>query len=510
MPVELSLEATRARFLQAQTRRQPWESLWRDCYAYALPQRGAGFGGEFAPGRTGTERLFDGTALDAVDQLAASLLAELTPPFSQWFDLVPGSALDPLERGPFAELLEDTGRIVQGHLERSNFAVEMHQAFLDLVTVGNATLLLEEAPTGTMSALRFTAIPLAEMFFECGADHRIEGHFRRTRLGRSALQARYPFCELPQAGGVRGGAEPMHEVVEAIIPERVGFAYRAFLEDGSSSPVPLAEGLFESSPFISFRWLKAAAEVYGRSPVMSALPDIKTVNKVVELVLKNASISVTGIWQADDDGVLNPATIKLVPGSIIPKAVGSSGLTPLQAPGRFDVSTLMLDELRARIRRTLLADRLGPASGPRMTATEILERSQETARLLSATYGRLQAELLTPLLARTVQILKRRGEIPDLPVDGRTVQIAFRSPLARSQAQRDVQNTLLWLETAGKLGAEAMQAVDVPATTQWLGHTLGVPSRLIRDSKLPSALVDQLELLDQAADEVLEESLDER
>jgi hypothetical protein len=92
---------------------------------------------------------------------------------------------------------------------------------------------------------------------------------------------------------------------------------------------------------------------------MKALPDIRTANKVVELVLKNASIAVTGIWQADDDGVLNPATIRLVPGTIIPKAVGSSGLTPLAAPGRFDVSQIVLDDLRARIRHALLADRLG-------------------------------------------------------------------------------------------------------------------------------------------------------
>ena len=81
---------------------------------------------------------------------------------------------------------------------------------------------------------------------------------------------------------------------------------------------------------------------------MKALPDIKTANKVVELVLKNASIAVTGIWQADDDGVLNPATVELVPGTIIPKAGGSSGLTPLETPGRFDVSEIVLESLLGR------------------------------------------------------------------------------------------------------------------------------------------------------------------
>jgi hypothetical protein len=214
---------------------------------------------------------------------------------------------------------------------------------------------------------------------------------------------------------------------------------------------------------------------------MTVLPDIKTVNKVVELTLKNASIAVTGIWQADDDGVLNPANIRLVPGTIIPKAVGSSGLTPLQAPGRFDVSTLMLDELRGRIRHTLLVDRLGPIAGRQMTATEVLERSAEMGRLLGATYGRLQAELLTPLLTRAIGILRRRGDIPNFALDGRSVDLLYKSPLARQQARQDVQETLLWVESAARLGDEAVQVIDIAATTRWLGDRLGVPGHLMRD-----------------------------
>ena len=196
---------------------------------------------------------------------------------------------------------------------------------------------------------------------------------------------------------------------------------------------------------------------------MTALPDIKTANKVVELILKNASIAVTGIWLADDDGVLNPANIKLVPGSIIPKAVGSSGLTPLQAPGRFDVSNLVLDDLRARIRHTLLVDRLGPIGGPRMTATEVMERASEMTRLLGATYGRLQAELLSPLLTRAVAILRRRGEIPDLvPRWPRRWTSSTSSPLARSQARQDVQETSCGWRATAQMGPEATAVVDVP------------------------------------------------
>merc|ERR1739841_354644 len=200
------------------------------------------------------------------------------------------------------------------------------------------------------------------------------------------------------------------------------------MSEGSqnSDPMLLASKRQAESPFINFRWLKAPGETYGRSPVMKALPDIKTANKVVELILKNASIAVTGIWQAEDDGVLNPATVELVPGAIIPKAVGSGGLSPLDMPGRFDVSQLVLDDLRGRIRHSLLIDRMAAISNRTMTTTEVVERSAEMARILGATYGRLQSELLTPLVLRAVDILRKRGEVPDIPIDGRMVSLDHR------------------------------------------------------------------------------------
>ena len=499
---ELSLEAILSRYQAAQSRRRPWESLWRDCYAYALPQRGHGFGSEFDPARRHAERLFDGTATDAVEQLAASLLAELTPPWSQWFGLVPGYDVAEFDHSLVSEELDRATQTIQGHFDRSNFAVEIHQAFLDLTTVGSATLLFEEAPIGALSAFRLTAVPMSEMHFEAGPDDEILGHFRSRSLPLQALKSLFPDAELPEKEGSCSADRTKRglPIIEAVLPSNGGFLYSALLVDRADQPTLLAQGSLPTSPFISFRWLKGASEVYGRSPIMTALPDIKTVNKVVELVLKNASIAVTGIWQAEDDGVLNPANIRLVPGTIIPKAVGSSGLTPLQSPGRFDVSNLMLDDLRGRIRHTLLVDRLGPLGGRRMTATEILERSNEMSRLLGATYGRLQAELLTPLISRAMRILRRRGEIPDIALDGRTIDLQYRSPLARLQARDDIQNTLMWLETSAQLGSEAMQAVDIPATARWLGERLGVPGQLVRDISPVTELINQLLPVDEPED----------
>ncbi len=37
--------------------------------------------------------------------------------------------------------------------------------------------------------------------------------------------------------------------------------------------------------------MKVAGEVYGRGPLIAAMPDVKTLNKTVELVLKNAALA---------------------------------------------------------------------------------------------------------------------------------------------------------------------------------------------------------------------------
>jgi hypothetical protein len=359
----------------------------------------------------------------------------------------------------------------------------MHQAFLDLVVTGTGVMLVEEAPPGEPSALRFTAIPVRQAVLEEGPSGRLDTVYRETPMTLATIRRRFPFAELPAAlrrEAEDPDAEPgLHRVVEAVWPDRFGYRYAAVLDLASDAPLFLAQGGFAESPFIAFRWLKAPGELYGRGPVVKALPDIRTANRVVELVLKNASIAVTGIWQAEDDGVLNPATVQLTPGAIIPKAPGSAGLTPLAAPGSFDVSQLVLTDLRARIRHALLADRLGAPRDARMTATEVLERSAETARLLGATYGRLQSELLTPLVARCLAVLARRGEVPPVLLDGGRVALRYESPLARVQGRSDAANTLLFLDAVSRMGEAAASQVDPAAAARWLARTLGAPAEIL-------------------------------
>ena len=461
-------------YAAAQMNRQSWEGVWRDCYDYALPHRDI-----FASdGAYNNIDIYDATAADAVDQLAASLLAQLAPPWSRWFALVPGMDVPDSERSEIADKLAAVTDRLHAHLMQSNFATEIHQCFLDLVVAGTGSILVDEAQPGQLSALQFSSIPLAHITLAEDAFGRLNTTYRAQCSTVAVLQQRFPH-----AADIFARMDGDSEVswLEIIIPEGALFQYSAILLEHPNGAQFMVQQRLSHSPFIHARWLKSPGEIYGRSPIMKALPDIKTANKVVELVLQNASIAVTGIWQADDDGVLNPATIQLKPGMIIPKAVGSAGLTPLGAPGKFDVSQLVLTDLRQQIRRALMVDQLGQMIDRNMTATEITQRSDEMSRLIGAIYGRLQAELLTPLILRTVAILARRGEIPDIHIDGRYITLSYQAPLAQAQKMRDAQNVLDWLKMATGLGAEALKIIDAPATAQYLAEHFGVPENLLAD-----------------------------
>ena len=170
-----------ARYQRAKDRRSHWEGHWQECYEFALPQREGAITGS-TPGEKKGTRLFDATASDAVDQLSASLLSELTPPWSKWFAFKPGKDAPEDAHYGMTEALERAAKILQGHFDRSNFAVEMHQCYLDLVTAGTACLMFEEAPIGEASAFRFTAVPLSNVVFEENIGGQLDATFRRSEL----------------------------------------------------------------------------------------------------------------------------------------------------------------------------------------------------------------------------------------------------------------------------------------------------------------------------------------
>lgn len=384
--------------------RAPWTDRWDSAMRYTIPTTDDDMA-----------TLFDATASDAVDNLAASIYSLLTPPESLWVSLVP--------EGPDSPDAVAATMALRANLNDSNFYTTIHQCYMDLIVLGTACLFMAENPIGAASAFSFTAIPMRDIAILNGAV------FHTATMPAREVMEKYPSWTPP--ADLRDTIKQDPETPLRLVQSLIGTDFVAWLDVGGDIENNIvATGKFETNPYIIFRWSVASGELYGRGPVLRALPDIKTANKVVELVLKNATIAVSGIWQADDDGVINLSNINLTPGAIIPKAVGSSGLTPLSSGADFDVSQIILKDLRERIRHALLADRLGLLSEKEMTATEILARNADMVRILGATYGRLLHEFIRPLVERGLQILSRRGVIDKIRLHS-DAELKYIAPITK-------------------------------------------------------------------------------
>ncbi len=107
----------------------------------------------------------------------------------------------------------------------------------------------------------------------------------------------------------------------------------------------------------------------------------------------------------------------------------------------------------------------------------------DLSRRMGAAFGRLQAELVQPVLQRVVYILKKQGRIEIPTINGREVKIRSVSPLAQAQANEDIASIARFLDMVGGVfGPEMMQLViDPEQTAVTLGKKFGVPDNLIRD-----------------------------
>lgn len=474
------------RYQKAKTNRANWEPIFEECYEYALPQRES-FYAE-TPGQRRDDRIFDETAVVGVQEFASRLQSGLVPNFTRWADLVSGSEVPVDQREAIDNELDEVTEYVFEVLQQSNFSQEVHESFMDLA-VGTGILAVDEGDS--VNPVVFTAIPLPHVVLETGPDDRIDHVYReRKKVRFDQLPILFPQGRFNDEIKRRMSGDDTTTIVECVardysVRNEEAYNYYAICTETKTVVHQKQMRGLGSNPFVCFRWSKCAGEVYGRGPLFNALSAIKTTNLTIELILENAQMSISGIYQMEDDGVINPDTIQLVPGTIIPKAMGSQGLQPINAAGRFDVAQLVLNDMRLNIKRALYNDMLGDPNKTPATATEVAERMADLSRRIGSAFGRLQAELVQPVLQRVIYILKKQGRIEVPSVNGREVKVRSVSPLAQAQANQDISSIARFLQlVAGTFGPEMLQLlIDSENTAIHLAKKFGVPESLIRDEQ---------------------------
>lgn len=495
---KLNVKEVMQREALAQARKDEWRSIYEDCYEFALPQRNLynGYYEGKTPGKNKTQRVFDSTAVSSTKRFANRLQSGLFPPMRQWCRLEPGSAVPEEQQERAQEIFDAYNDIMFDQLRQTSFDLAMGEFLLDLC-VGTAVMMITAGDEVT--PIRFLAVPQYLVAIEEGAYGVVDNVYRKLRIKAEAIRKEYPdvniSTELQAAIDDKPGEEL--DLFDAIIFDQQTGRYHYYVIWPSKSQ-ELVYREMESSPFIVARFSKTAGEIYGRGPLIDAIADIKTLNKTKELILKNASLSISGVFLAADDGVLNPQNIKIQPGAIIPVARNGgpqgASLAPLPRAGDFNTSQIVIQDLTMNIKKVLMDDSLPPDTMSARSATEIAQRQRELATNLGSAFGRLMTEIMIPLVSRTLYVLDRQGFIRmPLKVNGVQVKVVPVSPLAEAPKMEEVNQLISFMQIANALGPMGQTALNISEIVGYIADKMGIDMKLLNTPEEQKMLMQRMQ-----------------
>ena len=424
------------RFDRLKSQRQNWESHWQEVADYMQPRK-ADVTKSRSKGDKRTELIFDSSPLQSVELLAASLHGMLTNPSTPWFSLrFKEDDMENEDEGK--EWLESATETMYSAFNRSNFQQEIFELYHDLITFGTAAMFIEEDDD---DVLKFSTRHINEMYIAENDKGRIDTVFRKFKLSaRSAIQK---FGNVSNNIAVIAKKDPYEdvEILHAVYPrsdfdpkkqDKANMPFASvYLEAGSGDELSVSG--FREFPFVVPRYLKASHEIYGRSPAMTALPDVKMLNEMSKTTIKSAQKQVDPPLLVPDDGFILP--VRTVPGGLNFYRSGTRDrIEPLNIGANTPLGLNMEEQRRNSIRNAFYVNQLMMQSGPQMTATEVIQRNEEKMRLLGPVLGRLQSELLKPLIDRAFAIILRKKLFAEAPafLSGKDIEIEYVSPLALS------------------------------------------------------------------------------
>lgn len=484
------------RYADAKGNWQNWRSIYDEAFAFTIPQKDP-WPTELVEGVRKNIWVYDITAVTSARRLVSRLHSSLVPPGEEWFSLEAGDeVVDPNEKKELNQILQIYTNVIFRALNDSNFDLVINELLQDLIIGTGAMQILEGKGKEIM---RFKSVSLDVCYPEGDAFDDIETVWTDFwKVAGRDIHEIWPKAKITENMRHQMAADPdvTFDFTEGVIFNNETRTYKlcVFVMETYEYILELET---PSSPWIVARWSKASNEVGGRGPVLDAMPTIRSLNRLVEDILRNVGLSTSPPWMAASDGVFNPWMFEIQPNKIIPISRQSMGDLPLQkldVSGDIRTGTLEIQDLRQQIKDCLFDNPVRPVDAPEQTATEIMIRQQQFMEEIGPAFGRLSVELLPRIINRVIYILQRKGYLPNsLKVDGKNINIRYKSPLVRSASVQKIQNlqnynTIMQSIVGPELSLGSFNLQLIP---QWLGDKLDVDETLIKSPNEVAAAISQ-------------------
>lgn len=501
------------RFRAVMEERLTYESHWRELSDYILPRRSRFLTTDRNKGTKKNTKIIDSTAGQALRILASGMQAGITSPARPWFRLATtDTGLN--EMDTVKTWLFETESAMRRVFAQSNIYNSLQVCYEELGCFGTMLLAVEEDFDNVIHTYPFTA---GEYGLITDHKNRIVGYCREFSMtvdqivreyGREKVTSR--VLDLYDKGSLDIWIDVCHlvepnEERNVKSPFAKNKAFRSWTwEKNCEKDMFLRQSGYDELPAIGARWHVTGTDIYGRSPGMEGLGDIKQLQ--MEQRRKGQGIDKL----VDPPMVAHPA-LRGQPASVLPGGVtyvdaaalgtGNVGFKPAyQVDIRLGELREDINEVQTRIYEVFYADLFRMISNmqgiqPR-NELEILERKEEKLIQLGPVLERLHFEALDPLIDRTFAIMERVGLIPEAPqeAEGAPLKVEYISLLAQAQKAVGTQSITAAASFVGNLAQfnpDVLDKLDFDQAVDEYADMTGAPPKIIRSDEAVQQLRDQ-------------------
>ena len=482
------------RLATLRTERATWMSHWAELSRYFLPRNGRFFISDRNKGQRRHNAIYDNTGTRAVRVLAAGLQSGMTSPARPWLKLAtPDAALN--ESHGVRVWLDDVTRVMLAIFRKSNFYQSVHQGYGELGVFGTDAMVFEEDFDTVMHLSNLTC---GEYMVASDWKGRVNTLAREFERPVGAVVAEFGRDRVSQAvrslydAGNLDAWVPIVHIIEPrsdrdpSSPLARDMAWRStYFERGASADDVLRESGYREFPVVCSRWDLAGGDIYGNSPGMEALGDVKQLQQ--QQFRKGQGIDYMTKPPMGLPPSLKNAGVDMLPGGEN-YGDGIDQAKPLWVPTlRLDHLLQDMGDVRERIKSSFYVDMflmLSQMGETRMTATEVAERHQEKLLMLGPTSERQHDEKLTPVVELTFARMLRAGLVPPPPPElhGQQLNVEFVSTIAQAQREIGLNAVDRYVGNLGQIAAFAPGVLDKFDADKWADEyadRLGVPADIV-------------------------------
>jgi hypothetical protein len=488
------------------------EPAWKEVTTYLAPELGA-FDFKETLSNRHSDLIFDGSAQAARSRLGYGLFGWLCSPSIDWLKFVPK-----LKRGAKSadkqtlDYLEELENYLYEAFAKSNFYAAIAQACIANAAIGTQVVNVENDED--MGCPIYTARHPREPYLSENRYGRVDTFVIECMMTNRQLLEEYKGDGLLTTKMIESAKKKPEDQVRIL-----NFRYprKTFIEHDEekqtkdtmpiasttilaglsrdSSDIFTSAGIIRESGVkyqhdIAWRFYRVSGQVYGSSPGIDAIADIKMQNLQAKTMIDHAQFAARPAFLTTE---LNKGLINIRPGQ--GNYLQEMEFEMMQS-GQYPIGIDAMQRRDAVIREHFKTDFFLAVSniqgGARdRTATEILEMKAESAAILGAITNGMQSELIEPLVRLTMQVEKDARRLPE-PPDGIDPDTAFSiqllGPLAQAQRKyirvQGITQGLSALAAMGSvMGPEAYANIKGNSTARELLMENGFPMHLVEDEK---------------------------